>query len=97
MRAEADSPTIGVSCGHRVPRLPVLGEPNRLGQRRKLYWCETCAAYRMSGGKTSGEHGHRYLFELRDLIENNPVPIVVDDPRTEHGRAVVRALGAHIR
>lgn len=61
---------------------------------RRLYWCASCGAYRMSGGKTSGAFGHAYLFELRQLVQE--LDIVVPDPGSEHGRAVVAALGASI-
>lgn len=88
--AHATDPTIGVSCGHRVPRKPLLVEG------RKLYWCEACGAHRMSGGKP-GSGGHEYLRLLRDLVESNPIPIVVDDPGTDRGRAVVLALGGLYR
>lgn len=89
MRSRADTNDIGVSCGHRVPRVAV-----QEGVRR-LYWCEACGAYRMSGGSSSGEHAFDFLLELRDTIES--IGLVVDDPGTERGRATVRALGASIR
>jgi hypothetical protein len=91
MRAQADSATIGVSCGHRVPREPELVDG------RKLYWCATCGAHRMSGGATTGERAFDFLLELRDGIFSFEIPIVVDDPGTERGRAIVRALGASFR
>lgn len=97
MRSERADATVGVSCGHRVPRVPVLSEPNARGQRRKLYWCETCGVHRMSGGSSSGVAAFDFLLGLRDDIAASEVPIAVDDPGTEHGRAVVRALGATIR
>jgi hypothetical protein len=50
----------------------------------------------MSGGKP-GSGGHEYLRLLRELVDENPAPIVVDDPGTERGRAIVRALGATYR
>jgi hypothetical protein len=88
-RAEAERRrTIGVSCGHRVPREPVLVDG------RKLYWCETCGEHRMSGKKPTGG-GHDYLLRLAQLVEEHG-PITVDDPGTAHGRAVVRALGAEL-
>lgn len=87
---------IGVSCGHRVPRIPVISEPNQRGQRTKLYWCETCGEHRMSGGKTTGEIGFDFLLQLRDDISSQEIPVVVADPGTERGRAIVRLLGARI-
>lgn len=91
MRTNAATPTIGVSCGHRVPRVPV----EIAGQAGRRYWCDACQAHRMSGGASTGERGFDFLLELRDTIASTG--IVVDDPGTEHGRAVVRALGAEIR
>lgn len=93
MRSEkADDPLITVSCGHRVPRTPILSEPTGRGQRR---WCSSCAEYRMSGHAHSGEFAFDFLLELRDEISTRE--IVVDDPGSEQGRGVVRALGARIR
>jgi hypothetical protein len=91
MRSQADRATIGVSCGHRVPREPELVDG------RKLYWCETCGTHRMSGGSSTGVGAFDFLLELRDSIESFDVPIVVDDPGTDRGRAIVRALGATFR
>jgi hypothetical protein len=88
-RSSADA-TIGVSCGHRVPRVPVKLE-GRAGNR---YWCETCSAHRMSGGSSTGERGFDFLLELRDEISS--LELIVDDPGTEQGRAIVRALGAKV-
>ena len=92
MRTQADSSTIGVSCGHRVPRVK---PPDR--EQLAGYWCEQCGTYRMSGGKTTGHNGHAYLLALRELVETNTRPIVVDDPQTEHGREAILALGARLR
>ena len=81
--------TIGVSCGHRVPRKPVVVDG------RKLYYCPTCGTHRMSGGKP-GSGGHDYLLRLAQLVEEHG-PIAIDDPGTDHGRAVARVLGATVR
>lgn len=97
MSTHAVDPLIGVSCGHRVPRLPVLGEPTWNGQRPKLYWCSECREHRMSGGKTTGLQAFDFLLELRDSIVSHPVSIVVDDPGNEEGRATIHALGASVR
>lgn len=96
MRHRSDDPMISVSCGHRVPRVPVKDESEG-AKGRNLYWCHGCSAYRMSGGKVTGLNGHAYLFALRDLVERNDRPIVVGDPCTPHGRRTVAALGAQIR
>lgn len=89
--ADSAPALIGVSCGHRVPRVPVAD-----GNARRVYWCPTCGEHRMSGGKTTGLHGHAYLLLLRQLVEDSDTPIVVPDPGTPHGRAVVAALGATV-
>ncbi len=40
--------------------------------------------------------GDSWPWHLADAIQGHPVPIVVPDPGTEHGRALVLALGAQI-
>lgn len=89
MRDRATTSDIPVSCGHRVPRVPVPAE------RGNVYWCAACGEHRRSGGKSTGERGFDFLLELRDTASS--MGLVVDDPGTEQGRAVVRALGASIR
>lgn len=91
MRSTADSSTIGVSCGHRVPRKPVQEGP------RKLYWCAECGAYRMSGGRCTGERGYDFLLELRDEISSRCLVVDVDARVPPHGLAVIEAFGATAR
>lgn len=62
MRLRADSPTIGLSCGHRVPRSGSAG----FG---KGYWCGECGTFRLSGGKSSGVVAFDGFFLLADLAE----------------------------
>ncbi|HEX3056649.1 MAG TPA: hypothetical protein VHP82_10965 [Gaiellaceae bacterium] len=93
--ANADDPLIGVSCGHRVPRKPVTMKYDAGGQAIKRYWCMECGTYRMSGGPATGGRAFDFLLELRDEISSRG--LVVDDPGTEQGRAVVSAFGARIR
>jgi hypothetical protein len=89
MRAERpDDPLIGVSCGHRVPRLPV---PAKVGNR---YWCPTCGAHRMSGGKTTGERSMDFLFELRDDVARAGIELVFAAEPPRQTREVIEALGA---
>jgi hypothetical protein len=88
--ARTDS-TVGVSCGHRVPRVPVKLD----GTAGHRYWCDECGTHRMSGGRSSGEHAFDFLLELRDTVVS--IGLSVDDPGTERGRATIRALGAHVR
>lgn len=92
MRASAQDPMVGVSCGHVVPRVKPPGR-----ERLPGYWCDECGTYRMSGGKATGENGHAYLLMLPELVAENLTPIVVDDPGTPDKRALVAALGAQIR
>jgi hypothetical protein len=89
MRSARADPEIGVSCGHRVPRTPVA----IAGLAGRRYWCESCGAYRMSGG--TGEQAFDFLLELRDEISARGLE--VDDPGTDQGRAIVEAFGATIR
>lgn len=42
----------------------------------------------------TGEYQNAWAEELRALIAANPLPVIVPDPGTEHGRALVLALGA---
>lgn len=88
VRRRADDPTIRVSCGHRVPRIPVKVD----GKAGHRYWCEECGSNKMSGNACTGELAFDFLLELRDEVER--CGIVVDDPGTRHGRDVVLALGA---
>lgn len=82
---------INVCCGHVVPRVPV---PVKRGNR---YWCDACGQLRMSGGKSTGLHAFDWALQLRDMIEQNPDPIVIDDPGTQYGRRLVLTFGAQIR
>jgi uncharacterized Zn finger protein len=91
MRAAADSPTIGVSCGHRVPR-----EPVRVGPR-KLYRCEECGELKMSGTRSTGERAFDFLLELRDEISSRELVVDVDERVPAHGLAVSEAFGATVR
>ena len=55
----------------------------------------------MRGARTDLEAGgfRAWLFELPDLIASAKelgLPIVVDDPGTEHGRALLTTLGVEI-
>lgn len=50
----------------------------------------------MSGGSSTGERGFDFLLQLRDDIASHEIPIVVADPGTDRGRAIVAALGAVI-
>jgi len=91
MRAcEAPGPTIGVSCGHRVPRLPIVDGV------RKLYWCQECGARRMSGGKVTGELAFDFLLELRDEISRRELVVRFDRQLEPWQTALVEALGAKI-
>lgn len=92
MRATANTSTIGVSCGHVVPRVKLAGR-----ERLPGYWCEPCGAYRMSGSKSTGEISTAWVLLLGELVDENPLPVVVADPGTDHGRALTLALGAQIR
>lgn len=94
MRATANTSSIGVSCGHVVPRVPVQ---HRGANTSKRYWCEECGAYRMSGSKSTGEISTAWVILLGELVDENPLPVVVADPGTDHGRALTLALGAQIR
>jgi hypothetical protein len=85
----SSSGRIRLCCGHVVDRAnkaPTQG-----------YWCEECGRARMSGAVGTGERVNAWAEQLRDDVENSPIPIVVDDPGTEHGRALVLALGAEIQ
>jgi hypothetical protein len=84
-------PTIGVSCGHRVPRVPV---PRTDGKTGNVYWCEVCGTHKMSGGRCTGERGFDFLLDLRDEVIR--LGVTVPDPGTEQGRAVVAALGGRV-
>lgn len=91
MRFVADSSTIGVSCGHRVPRDPV-----RVGAR-KLYWCDTCGEHRMSGNASSGERAFDFLLELRDEIASRGLVVDIDERVPPRSVAVIEAFGARVR
>lgn len=94
-RSVSDSDTIPISCGHRAHRDSMkFGERNRTGQHPRLYRCETCGEWRMSGGKTTGLQSFDFLLELRDEIAARGIVVDVDDTWTKHGIAVVEALGA---
>jgi hypothetical protein len=94
VRSERADPDIGVSCGHRVPRAPTI-QLTVNGQPVKRYWCADCGMYRMSGGRSKGHAAFDFLLELRDEISTRG--IVVDDPGSEQGRAIVQAFGATVR
>lgn len=49
----------------------------------------------MVGNVGTGEFAHAWAHELRQIVFDADVE--VDDPGTEHGRRLVRALGARIR
>ena len=82
---------IGISCGHSVPRKPVV-QPSG----RKLYWCETCGEHRMSGGPATGLRGFDFLLMLKDEITSRDLVVRFDLEPDAHHRAVVAALGAKI-
>jgi hypothetical protein len=87
--------TIGVSCGHRVPRVPVIDG------RRKLYWCDECGEHRMSGGKTTGERGFDWLLELRDDIADSQasgqtILLEASEPLAEHNKRLMDTLGVPV-
>jgi hypothetical protein len=90
VKSRRDDPTIGVNCGHRVPRAPVALE----GIVGKRYWCEECAAYRMSGGKSTGLDAFEFLFVLRDEAERHGVQVELEAEPTLRQRQVIEALGA---
>jgi hypothetical protein len=89
------STTIGVSCGHRVPRTPITRDG------RKLYWCEDCDEWRMSGGKTTGVQGFDFLLELRDDIavaqaSGQTLVVETGEPLSDHGRRLMNTLGVPV-
>ena len=94
---DSSSTTIRISCGHRVPRVPVLSEPNERGQRTKRYWCEDCGKFGMSGNACSGERAFDFLFQLRDEVAGRGIVIIAGSDVDEQGVAVMRALGADVR
>ena len=87
-----DEPTVGVSCGHRVPRVPAA-VPGQAGLR---YWCEDCQAHRMAGCKATGEIGFAFLLQLRDDIARLGVTVDLDHEPTVQERGVMEALGARV-
>jgi hypothetical protein len=88
VRSERIDPTIGVSCGHRVPRRPVVDGVT------KRYWCEACGEFRMSGGRSSGVAAFDFLLELRDECASRELAVKFPRQLAGYQLAVVEALGA---
>lgn len=83
--------TIGVSCGHRVSRLPVKSG------RALVYWCEACGAYRMSGGRSTGQHSNAYLHAILELVDEfGPLEFVFPDDPPPHIGKLIATLGVAI-
>lgn len=92
---------IGVSCGHRVPRIPIVQEGRGRGgrrlQRRNVYWCETCQQHRMSGGRSTGQHGNAFLHAIPELIDElGPIEFVFPTEPEPHVRRLMATLGVAI-
>jgi len=94
VRSRRDDPMIGVSCGHRVPRVPVARPDGKYGV---VYWCEECGAHRMSGSRSTGIEAFDFFLELKDEITARELVVDFDHELQPHQRALVEAFGATVR